>query len=185
MAKPEHRTARKDYPDAGIKKGDKYWFVQIKTGPRSSRTLRQLKPFRRAQLTSSPFLQGLYDFEDSIAAVDDMEEVEQLAATIRELGDEEGEKYDNMPEGLQQGETGQMLEQRRDACHAAADELDDIVSRWQNAQEEIEEWEDYLRRVREGDAGPGDEGEDEDAPDEPEYTLDDLLDEAKSVSVNL
>ena len=48
MARVTRRKAAKDYPDAGINKGDLYYYAKIKTGPRTSRTLRSIKPCGRA-----------------------------------------------------------------------------------------------------------------------------------------
>lgn len=42
MAKVEKRKARKDYPEDGIKAGDEYYYVQMKTGQRSSKVMRSL-----------------------------------------------------------------------------------------------------------------------------------------------
>ena len=139
MARPEKRNAAKDYPNSGIAKGDSYWYVKIKTGPRSSRVMRQKHPFKRSQLTSSDFLSQLYDWEDSIADfAGTHDELQDFADTIRQLGEEQRDKYDNMPEGLQQGDTGQMLEQRADACESAADEIENIQSNWESA---FSDWE--------------------------------------------
>ncbi len=52
--------------------------------------------------------------------------VEDIAQRLRDLADECTEKHDNMPEGLQQGDSGQLLEERADMCNSAADELDGI-----------------------------------------------------------
>lgn len=136
MARPQHRTARKDYPDAGIKAGEKYWYVKIKTGPRTSREMRQKTPFRRSQLTQSDYLGQLYDWEDAKGAISTPEEATDSAETIRSLGQEQQEKYDNMPDGLKEGDTGQMLEARANACEAAADEIDSIITEWEQAQDE-------------------------------------------------
>jgi hypothetical protein len=136
MPKVHHRKARKDYPDQHIKAGDMYYTWSLKTGPRSSRTYRQLSPPRRSQLTTSGFLQQLYDLEDQLSVitaediVDLTSQVEDLASQIRELGEEEQGKYDNMPEGLQQGDTGMLLEERAQAMEAWADELEQVCSSW-------------------------------------------------------
>lgn len=160
--------AAKDYPQFGIKKGDLHYYTKMKTGPRSSRELRQKTPFKRSQLTSSPFLSALYDWEDSKSDVGSHEDIQGLADTIREIGEEERSKFDNMPEGLQQGDTGQMLEQRAEACETAATELEEIASEWEQALDEhtdlveqAEKWADYVRRR---DAGELEDGEEE--PDE-------------------
>jgi len=194
MARPEHRTAAKDYPDQGIAKGEKYWFVQIKTGPRSSRTMRQKSPFKRSQLTTSDYLGQLYDWEDSKAEIASMEDAQEFADTIRSLGEEQGEKFDNMPEGLQQGDSGQMLEARRDACEAAAGEIEEIISEWESAkdtweseieqyktdlaahkesQEAFDDWEATNDSLDEGEENPDPEPTVEAEPDLPDHTNDD------------
>lgn len=173
MARPKQVTAAKDHPQFGIKKGDVHWYVKIKTGPRTSREMRQKTPFKRSQLTQSEFLSALYDWEDSKADVGSHEDVQGLADTIREIGENERSKFDNMPEGLQQGDTGQLLEQRADACETAASELEEIASEWETALEEhtglMSEWETYQDELASYEADPeayGDKPEEVEEPDE-------------------
>lgn len=194
MARPEHRTARKDYPDQGIKAGEKYWFVQIKTGPRSSRTLRQKNPFKRSQLTSSDYLSQLYDWEDSKAECTSMEDAQQFADDIRALGEEQQGKFDNMPEGLQQGDSGQMVEARANACETAAGEIEEIIGEWESAkdtweteieqyktdlaahkesQEAFDDWEATNDSLDEGEENPDPEPVVEAEPDLPDNTNED------------
>lgn len=174
MARPEHRTARKGYPDHGIKKGDKYWFVSLKTGPRSSRTLRQLTPFKPSQLTTSEYLSALYDWQDDLSKLASMDDAQALADAIGELGDEQRSKYDNMPEGLQQGETGQMIEARADACEQAKSDIEDIIGEWETARDQWEtDYETYKEALDEYNAAKEeyDAWDEEDGtkePDEPE-----------------
>jgi len=161
MARPELRTARKDYGD--IKAGEKYWFVQIKTGPRSSRTLRQKTPFKRSQLTSSDYLSQLYDWEDEKNQIGDMDSAQDFADRIRTLGEEQQGKLDNMPEGLQQGSTGELIQERIDACEAAADEIETIISDWESERDSWEpdpddddgefDAEEFIDRVRDVSVG--------------------------------
>lgn len=129
MAKVEHRKARKDYPQNGIAKGEMYYYTKIKTGPRSSRELRSKTPFRRSQLTSSEFLSQVYDIEDRLAVVSDLEDAQDIAADLEALASETREKFEAMPEGLQQGDTGQMIEQRAGACDTAAEAIRDVCGR--------------------------------------------------------
>lgn len=148
MAKPVQKTAAKDYPEQGIKKGDRYWYVALKL-QRGGIVKRSLKPFKRSQLTTSEYFQQLYDWEDSKAEIADMDDAQQFADDIRALGEEQQEKFDNMPEGLQQGDTGQMLEARANACEAAADEIEEIISEWESAKDEDDfDAEEFLSRVR-------------------------------------
>ena len=212
MARVQHRKAAKDYPAQGIAKGDMYYYVKIKTGPRTSREMRSKTPFKRSQLTQSDYLSQLYDWEDGKAEISDMESAQQFADDIRTLGEEQDEKFNNMPEGLQQGDSGQMIEARRDACEAAADEIEEIISEWEDAkstweteietykeekaaheasQEAYDEWEDLDEEEQEDQPEP----EVRDEPDLPEHTNDngddayefdesDWLDRVRDVSVD-
>ena len=212
MARVQHRKAAKDYPAQGIAKGDMYYYVKIKTGPRTSREMRSKTPFKRSALTQSDYLSQLYDWEDGKAEISDMESAQQFADDIRALGEEQGEKFDNMPEGLQQGDSGQMLEARRDACEQAATEIEEIISEWEDAkstweeeietyktelaaheasQEAFDEWEDLDEEEQEDQPEP----EVRDEPDLPEHTNDngddayefdesDWLDRVRDVSVD-
>lgn len=136
MSRVHKRKAAKDYPDHGIAKGDTYYYTKMKTGPRSSRVLRSKTPFRRSQLTGSEYLGTLYDIEDDQAKLDSLDDASDIAERYRTLGEETLEKFDNMPDGLQAGDTGQMLQERADACETAADEIEDLVGQ---APEEPEE----------------------------------------------
>ena len=153
MPKVKKVTARKDYPQFGIKKGDVHYFTQMKTGPRSSKVMRQKTPFKRSQLTNSEYLAALYDWEDSKGDIATLDDLRASAEAIREIAEEQQQKLDNMPEGLQQGDTGQMIQARIDACEGAADELDDIVNDWESMEdgedyEGDESEEDFIERAR-------------------------------------
>lgn len=128
MPRVKQVVARKDYPHYGIAKGQRHYNWHLKTGPRSSREYRQVEPPRPSQLTTSVFLGTIGDMELEIAEFvhDDSlpDTLSEFAGRARELGSEEREKFENMPDGLQQGDTGQMLEERADACDAWADEIE-------------------------------------------------------------
>lgn len=138
MARPKYRKANKDYPSNDIKKGDQYWYVKIKTGPYSSRVMRQKQPFRRSQLTTSEYLGQLYDWEDAKGRLSNMDDAQDLADTIRALGEEQAEKKSNMPDALQDADSGQLLEARASGCEAAADEIEEIISRWESERDNFE-----------------------------------------------
>lgn len=127
MPRVHKRVAAKDYPDQGIVKGDTYYYTKMKTGPRSSRVMRSKTPFRRSQLTNSDYLATLYEIEDDQAKIDSLDDATDIAERYRTLAEETQEKLDNMPQGLQEGDTGQMLQERIDACENAASEIEDLV----------------------------------------------------------
>lgn len=51
---------------------------------------------------------------------------EELRDEIESIMDDQQERLDNMPEGCQEGDVGQLIQERIDACEAAMDELDHI-----------------------------------------------------------
>lgn len=87
---------------------------------------------RQSQLTQSDFKSSVYslleEIEDfaSTTQEDLTGAVEGWAERAREIGDEQREKLDNMPEGLQQGATGELLQERADAMEDFASELECI-----------------------------------------------------------
>jgi hypothetical protein len=157
MPKVLTKKAAKDYPDAGIKKGESYysWSMKVPSGGGWYSAKRRSKTYpSRSQLTTSAFLGAVYAAQDSIDAADDPDVLRAVAEEIRDLGTEQEEKFENMPEGLQQGSTGQLLEERRDGCESWADEIEQAADDWEHA---ISDYEDAMATER---------GEDEDEPDE-------------------
>jgi hypothetical protein len=138
MARPEKRKARKDYPNEGIKAGDEYWYVKLKL-QRGGKVMRSLKPFKDSQLTTSPFKSGWYSMQEAWEESDkDAEAIREAAGAIRDLGEEAQGSFDNMPEGLQQGDTGQTLENRATTCSEAADQLDTLADELEGLEEPVE-----------------------------------------------
>ena len=120
------KAARKDYPEHGIKKGESYYHWQLFKQPkRFSKTLP-----RASQLTGSNFLSQLYSFQEELEDmtamdIDDLQnQMEDLAGRIRELGEEQRSNRENMPEGLQDSDTGQLLEERADEMEGWADSIE-------------------------------------------------------------
>lgn len=180
MARVKYQKARKDYPAAGIKKGDSYYYARIKTGPRSSREIRSLTPIRQSQLTTSDYLSQAYAlqerFEDlSVGIAELAEELNGIAEEARSLGEEQNEKFNNMPDSLQQGDTGQLLEERAAAMEAWADSLENAAGSAEEKATEFEEnqrlWTAYDEELAEYEAKitrvDNDESDDEE-PEEPE-----------------
>lgn len=126
MPKIHRRMAKKDHPGTNIKAGDLYyaWKAGWKAKEQKS-----LTPPRRSQLTANPTNQVVYDMWD-IDFCDKNLEAETLkdcANTLRELADEEQEKYDNLPEGLQGGERGEYFVRRVDSLYQAVDTLEGLI----------------------------------------------------------
>lgn len=143
------KKARKANRAAGVKKGESYWWASFKTG-RSSYKRYWKKAPRPSQLTQSEFLSNIYAAQESLEdAVQDLRDgkvtFEDLAGTIdeavtavHEQGDECEGKKDNMPESLQEGPTGELLQNRADECDSTAQELETIADTLREVQEETE-----------------------------------------------
>lgn len=149
MPRVKYQKARKDYPDAGISKGDMYYYTKMKTGPRSSRVMRSLKPFKPSQLTNSPFKSswlGMVEAWDESAK--DAEAMREAAETMASIASDAQESFDNMPEGLQQGDTGQMLENRASEAESRAGDLQQLADELDDLEEPDDEYETELARIK-------------------------------------
>jgi hypothetical protein len=140
MARLHHvKAARRDYPEHGIKRGEEYFWWQKH---RSPKTYSKTRP-KPHQLINSPFLAAvcelggrLDELETTLAGrmpCDLSADIRDIVGDIESLKDETEDKLNNMPEGLQQGDTGQLLQSRVDSLdewssslESVADELDDI-----------------------------------------------------------
>jgi hypothetical protein len=145
MAKVNHvKSARKDYPEAGIKKGESYYWWEFRFGG----THRSKTPPKPSQLTQSEFLSTLYSAKERMEAIDtsnyetvsDLEsEIEEIRSDLEQLKDDTQEKLDNMPEGLQQGDTGQLLQERIDNLDGLISELEGIDFQEPDSEEDTKE----------------------------------------------
>lgn len=118
------KKARRDVPDTDIKAGDSYYWWKFRRGGKHfSKT-----PPKRSQLTQSTFYATVFEIEDTIAeatADDGLPDVrDDVASQLRELASECESNRSNMPESLQDSETGQLLEERAQAMESAADEFE-------------------------------------------------------------
>ena len=147
------KKARKDQGSCKcgtkIKTGDEYRWWQFRFGPRNVRCMKPECAPRGSDLTQSEFLSQLSNIEDSVSeALSDFNNGSQpgdlasalstAADELRTLGEECQEKKDNMPEGLQEGDVGQLLEERASGCEEKADELESAASEI----EQLELWDD-------------------------------------------
>jgi hypothetical protein len=116
---------------AEIKAGDPYKWIKFRFGGRKVRC--GTCKFKDSDLTQSEFLSQVYDLNDRITGLSDLDNLDDLQAEVEDLvegyealADECYEKKENMPEGLQEGEVGQLLEERSDGCREVADNLQGI-----------------------------------------------------------
>ena len=127
--------------------GSAYTWWKFRHGGKYVRCLKC--PPKGSDLTQSAFYGTLCDLEERYGAItaegadpsDVANELNDLAGEARDLGETCQENLDNMPEGLQQGSTGELLQERVDACESLADALEDLASQAENleAPEEPEE----------------------------------------------
>lgn len=112
--------------------GESYWTLCFYGGqPIYSKT----KP-RQSQLTNNSFKQELYSIQESVEdfSPEDPDEVgefvEELISDLEELRDTCQESFDNIPEQLQEGDSGQILQER-------IENLDDVISNLENIDTEF------------------------------------------------
>lgn len=61
-----------------------------------------------------------------------IEKLESIKCEIGEYADEEREKYDNMPESLQDTEKAEVFEQNADDLEEVCDDIDSIIEQIQD-----------------------------------------------------
>lgn len=132
------KKARKN--NSAVKKGESYWWWSFRFGPKHySKT-----PPKPSQLTQSDYLSQFYACQEQFEELGSGNAPEGLADALRELGsgieelgaEQEG-KVDNMPDGLQEGDTGELLRQRAETCETLADELENAAEEIKSAGEEL------------------------------------------------
>ena len=123
-----------------IVKGQEYyqWAIKAQRGGTVYRQHTSHGPVRQSQLTHSK-MSGAYAAieaaEDSIAAAGSVDELEEALndciSEIESVRDEYQESLDNMPEGLQQGDTGQQIQEK-------IDELESFIGELESARDTLE-----------------------------------------------
>lgn len=114
-----------------VKKGETYYMWSLMSGSRGVTHYSRTKP-KRSQLTNSDFLSQIYDLEDELdfsgaQSSEDLQAArDEVVLALQNLGEEQQGKFDNLPEGFQQAETGQLLERRAEACSEIADAYDSV-----------------------------------------------------------
>lgn len=105
------KAAAKDYPQAEVKKGEPYyWWKPFRMAKRISKE----RP-RPSQVASSDYAIGVLMAVEALEAWEgawEESDRDDLVGVLEELRDTEQEKFDNMPEGFQQGDTGMMIEEK-------------------------------------------------------------------------
>lgn len=145
-----------------IQAGESYTWRGIMVGSRGVKEFWcSNHPPTRRDLERSEFQQALIGMEDERdTAVKSFREstepdASDLASTIRDiaeqlsfLADETEEKYENMPDGLKEGDTGQLLEARAEACREKIDEFNGVADDLEGEELEpldLGAWEGYAK----------------------------------------
>jgi len=140
------KSARKDYPEHEIQKGESYYWWKFRYGNKHfSKT-----PPKPSQLTNSTFYSTAYGIQEQIESLDidpdDLsmvaDDLRTAADEIRDLGEDQASNADNMPESLQYSETAELLRSRADACKSLADEMEsaaDDIDRLAPVEDEDED----------------------------------------------
>jgi hypothetical protein len=130
MARATHvKKARKD--NSAVKKGQPYWWWSFRFGGKHY----TVNPPRMSQLTQSAFWGEFYSIQEEVEDwtaegnlgtwVADLESaVEEWAQRLTTLGEEAQESLDAMPEGLQEGTTGELLTSRVEGMEELVGELE-------------------------------------------------------------
>lgn len=144
------KSARKPQGTCGkcgakIKKGDTYRWWKFRYGGRYVRCVKPECAPRASDLTQSAFYSQLYDIQDSLeqAVSDrDADALRSAADELRNLGEECQSNRDNMPESLQESDTGSLLSERADECESKASEIESAADEMESLPDP-DEWEQY------------------------------------------
>lgn len=148
----EVKKAAKDYPQHGIKKGEPYWWWSFMQGGRGGpKHYSKTRP-KPSQLTQSEFWSAVHVLQEDNTATPELADIESDADSVKEalqdILDETQDKLDNLPEGFQQGASGELLQGRIDALQEAMDSIDGIDASFDAPdKEEGETDEDHSERV--------------------------------------
>lgn len=141
--------------------GEPYYWWQFAFSPKSIRC--NLHPPAQKDLTRSAFWSAIYGIqEEDFTSADDASSLEEardnVVSELENLKDEIEGNLSNMPDSLQQGSTGELLQERIDA-------LDSVISELQNVDCSVEEPE---------------ESDEEDGDEKIQERLDEIRDELTS-----
>lgn len=120
------KKARKDNPVCQA--GESYYWWKFRYGGKRYSLTRP----RPSQLTQSEYLGQVYEMAEEIEdyVAEDATDLEGLrddiSSRLQDLGSEQSDKRYNMPDALQDSDSGMLLEEREQACESAASELDSL-----------------------------------------------------------
>lgn len=117
------KSARKDYPAHGIKKGEPYYWWKFRYGGKHySKT-----PPPPSQLTQSEFLSEWLSIGEDLGREDgasfDETMADEYADRLDNLYGTLEDSLSNLPDSLQDAPTGELIQERMSACEEWADAL--------------------------------------------------------------
>lgn len=120
------KKARKNYKDAGIKKGQEYWWWKFRFGS----IHRSTTPPRPSQLTNSEHLRNLYSVQEAIEDLTPEDIVDgfldDILSQLQDVYDTCDSNRSNMPDHLQDVGSGEILQQYMDAAENYQQELEGV-----------------------------------------------------------
>ncbi|KPL26825.1 MAG: hypothetical protein AMJ72_12320 [Acidithiobacillales bacterium SM1_46] len=132
------KSARKDNPVA--KKGESYYWWKFRYGgKRYSKT-----PPKPSQLTQSPYFSSIRSLVEMIEEQEVRDEdmlndlKEQVRDELESIQSECQDSLDNMPDALQYSPTGELLQERIDACDSAISDID-MIDEFEFEEESFED----------------------------------------------
>jgi hypothetical protein len=160
------KSARKPQGECGkcgakIKKGETYRWWKFRYGGRYVRCAKPDCAPRASDLTQSTFYSQLYSIQDSLSDAVDARSPDDLRAAadeLRSLGEEMSSNRDNMPESLQDSDTGELLQTRADECESRSSEIESIADDLED-QPDPDDWQQYAED--EGIERDGDESDED------------------------
>ena len=148
--------------------GSKYFYVDFCSGRTAVRC--ESCGFKRSETTENYYLQSVYglqeDYEERLhnSTGEDLEDIKNdLVSDLENLRDECQERFDNIPEQLQDGDAGQLLQERIDSLDEVASDVDSTyVQNFEDWREENGYGEDDFESWCEENGYCDDDSEDED-----------------------
>lgn len=137
------KKARKD--NSAVKAGESYWWWSFRFG---GKYYSKTRP-RPSQLTQSDFMSQILelgeeidDLSVTITTIETLVDIrDDIADRIQVLGEEQSDKFENMPEGFQEGPTGELLENRYEESVSMADQLEAVdLEDFDEDEMKLEEW---------------------------------------------
>lgn len=146
--------AQKDYPQFGIKRGQEHFTWSVPGGGVFVK-YRSLTAPKKSQLVAPGYQQDFAVLQETAAylgEIHDVSDIQSLVDEITALKDDVEEKYNNMPEQLQGGDTGVLMQDRISDLESWIEELNDIISDAEAITDDMEDcaeqWEQISERVQ-------------------------------------